>query len=128
MSSINRWVGTGRLTRDPSLKTLPSGDAVCEFSIALNSRAKKDGEWVDHTDFIDIVAYGNTAENVAQYMGKGRMIGVDGRLRHERWEKDGQKRSKIVVVANVVQFLDSKDGERERAPEPQGAPMDAPPI
>jgi single-strand DNA-binding protein len=112
MSSINRVVLVGRLTRDPELRHTPGGTPVCNFSLAVNSREKgPNDEWGDRVDFFDITVWGNQGENCAQYLAKGRLAAVDGNLRQERWEKDGQKRSKVTITARQVQFLDSGDRE-----------------
>jgi len=107
--SINQVVLMGNLTRDPDLRQTPNGQNVCSFSLALN-RSYKDqaGEWKEVTDFVDIVAWGPLGERVAQYLSKGRRCFVQGRLQSRSWEQDGQKRSKLEVLANDVTFLDSR--------------------
>jgi single-strand DNA-binding protein len=112
--SINQVMLMGNLTRDPELRNTPSGQSVVSFSLALN-RAYKDqsGEWQEATDFVDVVAWGPLAERVAQYLTKGRRAFVQGRLQSRSWEQDGQKRSKLEVLANDVTFLDSRDGSSE---------------
>ena len=113
-ASINRVLLVGNLGRDPELKHTQGGTAVVEFSIAVNSREKVDGEWADRTDWFDIRAWDSLAENCAEYLHKGSKVAVDGRLRVDRWEKEGQKRSAVRIVAQAVQFLDprSEDGGR----------------
>src|SRR3954470_8362515 len=111
---INRVTLVGRLTRDPELKHLPSGSAVLELGLAVNGRKQdQSGQWVDKPNFFDVKVFGNQAEMLSQHLGKGRRIGVDGRLDWSSWEsQDGGKRSKVEVVAQSVQFLDSRnDGE-----------------
>lgn len=111
--SVNQVILMGNLTRDPELRQTPSGQSVVSFSLALN-RAYKDqsGDWQEATDFIDVVAWGPLAERVSQYMSKGRRALVQGRLQSRSWEQDGQKRSKVEVLANDVTFLDGRgDGE-----------------
>lgn len=110
--SINQVILMGNLTRDPELRQIPSGQSVCSFSLALN-RSYKDqsGEWQEATDYIDIVAWGPLAERVAQYLSKGRRCLVTGRLQSRSWEQEGQKRSKVEVLANDVTFLDGPRGE-----------------
>jgi single-strand DNA-binding protein len=104
--SFNQVILMGNLTRDPELRTTPNGTSVCGFSLALNrSYRNSDGEWQEATDFIDIVAWGPLGERVAQYLSKGRAALVNGRLQSRSWEQDGQKRSKVEVVANDVTFL-----------------------
>src|SRR5277367_6203034 len=113
--SLNQVTLMGNLTRDPELRQTPTGQNVTSFSLALN-RAYKDasGEWQEVTDYIDCVCWGPLAERVSQYLSKGRRCLVQGRLQSRNWEQDGQKRSKVEVLANDVTFLDSRgagDGE-----------------
>lgn len=107
--SLNQVTLMGNLTRDPELRQTPNGQSVCSFSLALN-RAYKDqsGQWQEATDYIDIVAWGPLAERVSQYLNKGRRCLVQGRLQSRSWEQDGQKRSKVEVLANDVTFLDGR--------------------
>lgn len=107
--SVNQVIMMGNLTRDPELRQTPSGQSVVSFSLALN-RSYKDqsGEWQEATDYIDVAAWGPLAERVAQYMTKGRRCLVQGRLQSRSWEQDGQKRSKVEVLANDVTFLDGR--------------------
>lgn len=109
--SLNQVFLMGNLTRDPELRQTPTGQNVCSFSLALN-RSYKDqsGEWQEATDYVDIVAWGPLAERVSQYMSKGRRCLVQGRLQSRNWEQDGQKRSKVEVLANDVTFLDNRSG------------------
>ncbi len=110
--SLNQVTLMGNLTRDPELRQTPTGQNVTSFSLALN-RSYKDasGEWKEVTDYIDIVCWGTLAERVAQYMSKGRRCLVQGRLQSRSWEQDGNKRSKVEVLANDVTFLDSRGGD-----------------
>ena len=112
--SINQVTLMGNLTRDPELRQTPNGNSVCSFSLALN-RSYKDssGEWQEVTDYIDIVAWSTLGERIAQYLAKGRRCLVVGRLQSRSWEKDGQKRSKVEVLANDVTFLDSRGPGRD---------------
>jgi len=107
--SLNQVTLMGNLTRDPELRQTPNGQNVTSFSLALN-RSYKDssGEWQEATDYIDIVCWGPLAERVSQYLSKGRRCLVQGRLQSRSWEQDGQKRSKVEVLANDVTFLDSR--------------------
>ena len=96
----------GNLTRDPELRQTPNGQNVCSFSLALNRSYKgADGNWQEATDYVDVVAWGPLGERVAQYLSKGRPCLVNGRLQSRSWEQDGQKRSKVEVVAQDVTFL-----------------------
>lgn len=104
--SFNQVILMGNLTRDPELRQIPSGQSVCSFSLALNRSYKgQDGEWKEATDYVDVVAWGPLGERVAQYITKGRPVLVNGRLQSRSWEQDGQKRSKLEVVAQDVTFL-----------------------
>jgi single-strand DNA-binding protein len=105
MADINHVVLVGRLTRDAELKYTTGGQAVCKFSLAINRRKKSGDQWVDEANFFDIVLWGRQGESLNQYLVKGKLIGVDGELRQDRWEQDGQNRSKVEVVANNVQLL-----------------------
>lgn len=109
--SLNQVTLMGNLTRDPELRQTPTGQNVCSFSLALNRNYKdSSGEWQEATDYIDIVAWGPLAERVAQYLSRGRRCLVQGRLQSRSWEQEGQKRSKVEVLANDVTFLDSRGG------------------
>ncbi|HYH75708.1 MAG TPA: single-stranded DNA-binding protein [Candidatus Saccharimonadales bacterium] len=112
--SLNQVTLMGNLTRDPEVRQTPSGQSVVSFSLALNRSYKdqKTNEWVETTDYVDIVAWGPLAERVGQYLSKGRRCLVQGRLQSRSWEQDGQKRSKLEVLANDVTFLDGR-GEGE---------------
>jgi len=114
--SVNQVILLGNLTRDPELRQTPNGQSVVSFSLALN-RAYKDqsGEWQEATDYIDVVAWGPLAERVSQYLTKGRRCLVQGRLQSRSWEQDGQKRSKVEVLANDVTFLDGRGEGAEGA-------------
>ncbi|HET7129103.1 MAG TPA: single-stranded DNA-binding protein [Gaiellaceae bacterium] len=111
---INRVTIVGRLTRDPELRQLPSGSSVLQLGVAVNGRQRDDaGNWSDKPNFFDVKVFGNQAEMLANHLSKGRRVGVDGRLDWSSWEAtDGTKRSKVEIVAQSVQFLDSRgDGE-----------------
>src|SRR5438105_5978866 len=109
--SFNQVILMGNLTRDPDLRTTPNGQSVCNFGLALNRSYKgADGEWKEMTDFIDMVAWGPLGERVAQYLTKGRPALVNGRLQSRNWEQDGQKRTKVEVVAQDVTFLGGAPG------------------
>lgn len=110
--SVNQVTLMGNLTRDPELRNTPNGQSVCSFSLALN-RAYKDqsGEWKEATDYVDVVAWGPLGERIAQYLAKGRRCLVQGRIQSRSWEQDGQKRSKVEVLASDVTFLDGRGGD-----------------
>ena len=120
MANYNKVILMGNLTRDPELRYTPAGKAVTNFSIAVNRKYKVDEQWKEDTDFFDIVVFGKQAENCSEYLRKGRPVLVDGRLQQRRWETDeGQKRSKVEVVAMTVQFLGSR-GQDNARPSPGG--------
>ncbi len=113
MASYNKVILAGNLTRDVDVKYLQSGTAVAEIGLAVNDKVKRNNEWVDETSFIDCVLWGRTAEICAEYCGKGSNILVDGRLKQESWEKDGQKQYKIKVIVENFKMLGSKgDGAK----------------
>jgi single-strand DNA-binding protein len=113
MASINRVVLLGNLTHDPELRSLPSGTAVCQLRVAVNDRVKDrtTGEWTDYANYFDVTVFGPQGERCAQYLARGRQVAIDGRLRWRQWEsQDGQKRSKVEVVADTVQFVGPREG------------------
>lgn len=126
--SFNQVTLMGNLTRDPELRQIPSGQSVCSFSLALNRSYKgSDGEWQEVTDYVNVVAWGPLGERVAQYVTKGRPVLVSGRLQSQSWEQDGQKRSKLEVIAGDVTFLGgapggSAGGNANSAPAPSPKP------
>src|SRR3954466_269264 len=93
MASFNRVILVGNLTRDPELRYIPSGTAVSDIGLAVNDRIKRGDQWVDETTFVDVTLWGRTAEVANEYTSKGSPILIEGRLKLDRWEKDGQKRS-----------------------------------
>lgn len=105
MADINHVVLVGRLTRDAELKYTAGGQAVCKFSLAVNRRKKSGDQWVDEASFFDIVLWGKQGESLNQYLLKGKQVGIEGELRQDRWEQDGQNRSKVEIVANNLQLL-----------------------
>jgi single-strand DNA-binding protein len=110
MADINRVILVGRLTRNAELKYTNNGSAVSRFGIAINQRRKKDDQWVDEAHFFDVVVWGKTAESLNQYLLKGKQVGVEGQLRQDRWEQEGQSRSKVEIVATNIQLLGSGGG------------------
>jgi single-strand DNA-binding protein len=110
MADLNHVVLIGRLTRDAELKYTAGGQAVCKFSIAVNRRRKNGDQWEDEANFFDIVLWGRQGESLNQYLVKGKMIGVEGELRQDRWQQDGQNRSKVEIVANNIQLLGASGG------------------
>lgn len=106
MANFNKVILMGNLTRDPEVRYIPSGTAVGDLSIAVNRRFRtSDGQDQEETCFVDITVWGRQAETCGEYLRKGRPVLVEGRLKQDRWEKDGKKFSKLAVVAERVQFL-----------------------
>jgi single-strand DNA-binding protein len=110
MASYNRVIIVGNLTRDVELRYIPSGTAVTDITLAVNERIKKNDQWIDEANFFDVTMWGRTAEVAAEYLSKGSNVLVEGRLRQEKWEQDGQKRSKVKVICDKMQMLGSKGG------------------
>jgi single-strand DNA-binding protein len=109
-TNINSVVVTGNLTRDPELRSTPSGTSVCKLRVAVNSRRKdQSGQWVDKPNYFDVTVWGAQGENCANYLSKGRPVAVQGRLDWREWEaQDGSKRQAIEIIADSVQFLGSR--------------------
>jgi single-strand DNA-binding protein len=110
MADINRVVLAGRLTRDAELKYTAGGQAVCKFSVAVNRRRKNGDQWEDEANYFDVVLWGRQGEALNQYLLKGKAVGVDGQLRQDRWQQDGQNRSKVEIVADNIQLLGGNPG------------------
>jgi single-strand DNA-binding protein len=132
MASFNKVILAGNLTRDPELRYTPKGTAVARLGIACNRKWKSEtGEMKEEVTFVDVDAFGKTAETIGQYLKKGRPILIEGRLRYDTWEdkQSGQKKSKLSVVLENFQFLDSGGGRGEgaaEAPRPRPAAGSAP--
>lgn len=120
----NKIILIGNLTKDPELRYTPQGTPVCTLRLASTTKYKSGDSMKDETLFIDVIVWGKQGETVAQHLGKGRSVLVEGRLQERRWESDGQKRSKFEVVSNVVRFLGRKDegGHQEGIGEDDLAP------
>ncbi len=113
MASFNRVILVGNLTRDVELRYTPSGTAVTEIGLAVNDRRKnQNGDWVEETTFVDVTLWGRTAQIASEYLGKGSPILIEGRLKLDTWETDGQRRSKLRVVGERMQMLGSGGGSR----------------
>ena len=110
--SINRVIISGNLTRDPELRQTASGLPVLGFGVAVNDRRKNQqtGEWEDYPNFVDCTMFGTRAESVAKFLSKGSKVAIEGKLRWSQWERDGQKRSKIEVIIDELEFMSSRDG------------------
>lgn len=114
--TVNKWIGIGNVGQDPELQHTRSGTAVTTISVACSERRKdENGEYTEHTEWVRVVCWGRTAENVAQYLRKGREVYVEGRLQTRTYEdRDGQKRKATEVVAQQVTFLRGGSGERSQ--------------
>ena len=108
MADVNHVIIIGRLTKDILLKFTNGGMAIGSFSIAVNRRTKKGEQWVEEASFFDVSLFGKSAEGLAQYLTKGKQVAVEGELRQDRWEQDGQPRSKVTIAASNVQLLKNK--------------------
>jgi single-strand DNA-binding protein len=109
-ADVNHVILIGRLTRDAELKYTAGGMAVCKFSLAVNRSRKSGDQWIEEGNFFDVVLWGRSGEAINQYLVKGKQVAVDGELRQDRWEQDGQKRSKVEIMANNVQLLGGGGG------------------
>jgi single-strand DNA-binding protein len=122
---INNVVLVGRLANDPEMRYTPSGTAVTSFRLAVSRPPRRDAEGAEEqTDWLDIVAFGRTAENAAQYLDKGSLVGLQGRVQSRTWQtQEGQRRYAVEIVANSVQFLESRhEAERRRAQRGDATP------
>lgn len=110
MASFNKVILMGNLTRDPELRVTPNGNSICKLGLATSRvYSTRDGERREETTFVDIDAFGKQAEVISKYMRKGRPIMIEGRLKLDQWESDGQKRSKLGVILENFQFLGGRD-------------------
>lgn len=132
--SINRVNISGNLTRDSELRATAGGVQVLRFGVAVNDRRRnpESGEWEDYPNFVECVMFGARAEAVGRYLLKGTKVAIEGKLRYSSWEKDGQRRSKLEVIVDEVEFMSrGQQGEAggyapAPAPAPQQAPAPAP--
>lgn len=108
--SINRVMISGNLTRDAELRSTQSGMAILGFGVAVNDRRKnqRTGEWEDWPNFVDCTMFGTRAEKLQSYLTKGSKVAIEGKLRYSSWEKDGQRRSKLEVVVDELEFMSSR--------------------
>jgi len=109
MASFNKVILVGNVTRDIELRQIGSGSSVCDLGLVVNDRKKtQSGEWIDETTFVDVTLWNKTAEIAVQYLGKGSPVLIEGKLKLESWETDGQKRTKLKVVGERMQMLGGK--------------------
>ena len=125
--SINKVLISGNLTRDPELRATASGMPVLGLGVAVNDRRKNQstGEWEDYPNFIDCTMFGARAEAVSNFLSKGSKVAIEGKLRWSQWERDGQKRSKIEVIIDEIEFLTSRDSSTSSV---QHKEVDIPPA
>lgn len=122
MTDLNHVIEIGRLTRDIGERDFAyttGGTARLNLSIAVNRSVKKNGAWTDSVSYFDVTVWGKQAENIKPYLHKGKQIAVDGYLDQQRWEKDGQKYSKVVIIADSVQLLGGNEYGQQSAPQAQ---------
>ena len=119
MASFNKVMLMGNLTRDPELRFTANGSAVASFGLAVNRKFKHGDEWKDDVCFVDITVWGKQGENCAENLSKGRPAFIEGYLKFSTWESEGQKKNKLEVVANTVQFLGSRNDSRGDLPTGQ---------
>ena len=113
--SINRVIISGNLTRDPELRSTAGGTSVLGFGVAVNDRRKNQqtGEWEDYPNFIDCTMFGARADALNKYLSKGTKVPIEGKLRWSQWERDGQKRSKIEVIVDELEFMSSRNSDAQ---------------
>ncbi len=122
MASLNKVILIGNLTRDPELRYLPSGAAICKFGLAINRKFKQGDEWKEEVCFVDITVWGKQGESCSEYLSKGRSVCVEGRLTFSTWDSDdGKKRSKLDVTAEKVVFLGGGKGDYSDGRPAQGS-------
>jgi single-strand DNA-binding protein len=131
MPSFNRVILMGNLTRDVELRYIQSGTAVADIGLAISEKRKNasSGEWIEEVVFVDVTAWGRTAEVMSEYLSKGSPVFIEGRLKYDTWEgQDGQKRSKLKVTCDRMQLIGARGqgGPEGGAPRPAGRP--APPV
>ena len=117
MADLNKVILIGRTTHEIDERSFgytTGGTARLNISIAVNRREKRNGEWADRVSYFDVTIWGKTAENIKSYLHKGKQVAVEGYLDQQRWEKDGQKYSKVCIIADNVQLL---GGKNEGAPQ-----------
>ena len=122
MTDLNHVIEIGRLTRDISERDFgytTGGTARLNLSIAVNRSEKRNGAWQDKVSYFDVTVWGKTAENIRPYLHKGKQIAIDGYLDQQRWEKDGVKYSKVVIIADNVQLLVGNEYGQQSAPQAQ---------
>jgi single-strand DNA-binding protein len=115
MANFNRVILLGNLTRNVEVRFTPQGTAVTDIGLAVNERVKRQDQWVEDVTFVDVTLWGRTAEIAGEYLAKGSPVLIEGRLKLDTWEQDGQKKSKLKVVGERLQLLGSRGGGGERS-------------
>lgn len=134
--SINRVNISGNLTRDPELRATAGGTQVLSFGVAVNDRRKnpQTGDWEDYPNFVDCTMFGTRAEAVSRYLSKGTKVAIEGKLRYSSWERDGQRRSKLEVIVDDIEFMNARPASSPSASpaagggEPQYTVPEAPAL
>lgn len=134
--SINRVNISGNLTRDPELRATSSGTQVLSFGVAVNDRRRnpQTGDWEDYPNFVDCTMFGTRAEAVKRYLSKGSKVAIEGKLRYSSWERDGQRRSKLEVIVDDIEFMNARPASSPSASpaagggEPQYTVPEAPAL
>ena len=134
--SINRVNISGNLTRDPELRVTSGGTQVLSFGVAVNDRRRnpQTGEWEDYPNFVDCTMFGTRAEAVSRYLSKGSKVAIEGKLRYSSWERDGQRRSKLEVIVDDIEFMNARPASSPSASpaagggEPQYTVPEAPAL
>lgn len=125
--SINKVCISGNLGHDPELKTTQNGTSVCSFSVCVNDRKREGDKWVDVPNWVDVVFFGNRGESLKKNLAKGMLVFVSGRLHQNTWEKDGQKRSKLEIVGDDIQYVSNQQEPQQHQPQ-QYQPQQAAPY
>ena len=125
--AINRVAISGNLTRDPDLRATAGGTQVLSLGVAVNDRRKnpQTGDWEDYPNFVDCTMFGTRAEAVSRYLSKGTKVAIEGKLRYSSWERDGQRRSKLEVIVDEIEFMSRRDGQ---AAQTAAAPVQTEPL
>ena len=129
--AINRVAISGNLTRDPELRVTAGGMQVLSLGVAVNDRRKNSqtGDWEDYPNFVDCTMFGARAEAVSRYLSKGTKVAIEGKLRYSSWEHDGQRRSKLKVIVDEIEFMSRRDGQAAQTAAPAAAaPVQTEPL
>ncbi len=133
MADTNVVILTGRLTKAAETSYAGNGTCICNFTLANNESYKQNDSWIDRPNFIDCTIFGKYGENISKHLTKGRLITVQGHLRQDRWEKNGQKYSKVSIIADIVRLLPLGNGNKvasqpDQNIQPEPEPQPVPPV